>query len=574
MKKGMMFLLCAVLAFQPLTWAKAEETVIDENTQEIIIEEKTAADPPPGPSASEPQAAAVLETGTPETGTPKPELPVIDVLETSTPQSDPALADVPETNPPAAHTPETGQPETKPAQQEASAHENPILPSDAPEEDITITRGKMKKGIRAGDKFPVTIKLKNNHKDKKLINVRLQVDSADGISLAAGQKTDQIKVGNLEPEEEKKVKIKLVADQLPEEKSTLELKTVAAFRYQGEKSAEQQKTEVTILLPADSKADGHFVDTLSGGDAGGYGGGDYGGGAAEQKTVDPATPNIIVSQYSYGKEVKAGDEFVLEMTLQNTNSKIAVENTVMSAEAGEGLTIADSSNTFYIEQLKPKETVRKSIKLKALPDGQASSAAVTVSFKYEYLKKEERAQGSSEVKVAMPITHPDRFSVGELKKEEESFVNEETSLTLPYVNKGKSTVYNIEARLETAMSSDETYKFLGNAEAGSSGTIDFFVTPSEAGEQEATLVVTYEDAAGNEKSVERKLTLTAAENEPAEMEDFSADDTFAEEGAESGFGGDAKQKAVKIAAAVILLAAMAIFVKRRRRKPIQFQGEI
>ena len=113
---------------------------------------------------------------------------------------------------------------------------------------------------------------------------------------------------------------------------------------------------------------------------GGYGGGDYGGGPAEQKTVDPATPNIIVSQYSYGKEVKAGDEFVLEMTLQNTNSKIAVENTVMSAEAGEGLTIADSSNTFYIEQLKPKETVRKSIKLKALPDGQASSAAVTVSF--------------------------------------------------------------------------------------------------------------------------------------------------------------------------------------------------
>ena len=35
-------------------------------------------------------------------------------------------------------------------------------------------------------------------------------------------------------------------------------------------------------------------------------------------------------------------------------------------------------------------------------------------------------------------------------------------------------------------------------------------------------------------------------NEPAEMEDFSADDTFAEEGAESGFGGDAKQKAAKL----------------------------
>ena len=107
---------------------------------------------------------------------------------------------------------------------------------------LRLHAGKMKKGIRAGDKFPVTIKLKNNHKDKKLINVRLQVDSADGISLAAGQKTDQIKVGNLEPEEEKKVKrIKLVADQLPEEKSTLELKTVCGVPLSGRKVSRAAK---------------------------------------------------------------------------------------------------------------------------------------------------------------------------------------------------------------------------------------------------------------------------------------------------------------------------------------------
>ena len=46
------------------------------------------------------------------------------------------------------------------------------------------------------------------------------------------------------------------------------------------------------------------------------------------------TPNLIVSRYSYGKEVMAGEEFVLEMELQNTNGKITVENTVMSADTG------------------------------------------------------------------------------------------------------------------------------------------------------------------------------------------------------------------------------------------------
>ena len=56
--------------------------------------------------------------------------------------------------------------------------------------------------------------------------------------------------------------------------------------------------------------------------------------------------------------------------------------------------------------------------------------------------------------------------MGEIKTEEEVRANEETSISLPYVNKGKSTVYNMEARLETGMSSDENYKFLGNVEAG------------------------------------------------------------------------------------------------------------
>lgn len=286
------------------------------------------------------------------------------------------------------------------------------------------------------------------------------------------------------------------------------------------------------------------------------------------------TPNLIVSRYSYGKEVIAGEEFELEMELQNTNSKITVENTVMSADTGDALVIADSSNTFYIEQLKPRETVKKTLRLKALPEGQNANGAVTLSFKYEYLKKEERAQGSSEVKIAVPIVHPDRFSVGEIKTEEEAWVNEEASISLPYVNKGKSTVYNMEARLETGMASDESYKFLGNVEAGSSGTIDFFVTPQEAGKQELKLIVTYEDAAGNEKTAERQATLQAEENVPEEVEDYYTGQVPDEEGAGGGFVMNTIQKGAAAGGAVLFLALLLFFKRRRHKKSIRFHGEV
>ena len=447
------------------------------------------------------------------------------------------------------------------------------------EEDVTITREKMKQGIRSGEKFQVEIKIRNNRREAKMTKVRLKLEPEEGISLDAEQKTDSIQVENLGPGEEKRVKVRLSADQLPEKKSTIKMKTAVSYQCQDKNGSRKERAEATLLLPVDQEDGKKFEDTAVGGgaggyDGGGYGGGGYDGGAAEQKTIDPMTPNLIVSQYSYGKEVMAGEEFVLEMEVQNTNSKTTVENIVMSADTGDAFVIADSSNTFYFEQLKPRETVKKALKLKAMPEGQTANGAVTLSFKYEYLKKEERAQGSSEVKIAVPIIHPDRFSVGEIKTEGEAWVNEEASISLPYVNKGKSTVYNMEARLETGMDSDENYKFLGNVEAGSSGTIDFFVTPREAGKQELKLIVTYEDAAGNEKTAERQVTLQAEENVPEEVEDYYTDQVPNEEGAGGGFAMGMIQKGAAAGGAVLLLALLIFFKRRRYKKSIQFHGEV
>ena len=73
------------------------------------------------------------------------------------------------------------------------------------------------------------------------------------------------------------------------------------------------------------------------------------------------------------------------------------------------------------------------------------------------------------------------------------------------------------------MASEETYKFLGNVEAGTSGTIDFFVTPPKEGKHKAKILVTYEDVSGNEMTVEKEVELTAAQGNPDEFSEGSMD---------------------------------------------------
>ena len=609
-KRGIIFLLCGALALGPLASAgNAEEMLAEDRSQDMLIEEEPGAPETSVPETSAPETS-LPETSAPETSPPETSAPETSAPETSAPETSAPETSAPETGVPEASTSETGapspvQPETgtippptgvpgtnssgaglpgpnRPGSGSMGA-DQPLIEEEvsAPdlEEDVTITREKMKQGIRSGEKFQVEIKIRNNRRDAKMTKVRLKLEPEEGISLDAEQKTDSIQVENLGPGEEKRVKVRLSADQLPEKKSTIKMKTAVSYQCQDKNGSRKERAEATLLLPVDQEDGKKFEDTAVGGgaggyDGGGYGGGGYDGGAAEQKTIDPMTPNLIVSQYSYGKEVMAGEEFVLEMEVQNTNSKTTVENIVMSADTGDAFVIADSSNTFYFEQLKPRETVKKALKLKAMPEGQTANGAVTLSFKYEYLKKEERAQGSSEVKIAVPIIHPDRFSVGEIKTEGEAWVNEEASISLPYVNKGKSTVYNMEARLETGMDSDENYKFLGNVEAGSSGTIDFFVTPQEAGKQELKLIVTYEDAAGNEKTAERQVTLQAEENVPEEVEDYYTDQVPNEEGAGGGFAMGMIQKGAAAGGAVLLLALLIFFKRRRYKKSIQFHGEV
>lgn len=160
------------------------------------------------------------------------------------------------------------------------------------------------------------------------------------------------------------------------------------------------------------------------------------------------TPNIIIRNYSYGEKVTAGQVFDLEMEMTNTSSVTAAENVVVSLDTGEGISINSSSNTIYIPKLDAGAAKKQSIKVQALFQSKLQSPKITISFKYEYLDGKERKQATSSETIAIPVYQPDRFELKSPVYSENFRQNEEATISIPYVNKGRGQVFNVEAKLE------------------------------------------------------------------------------------------------------------------------------
>lgn len=157
--------------------------------------------------------------------------------------------------------------------------------------------------------------------------------------------------------------------------------------------------------------------------------------------MDGPVPNVILQRYTYGEsgqQVAAGSEFSLQLDFLNTSEKKKLENVVMTLEPGEGLSLCDSSNTFYYASLGKQESKTETVRLVALPSAKPGSAEVTVTFKYEYVDNHKRNQVTLPQKLSIPLYQPDRFEVTMANPPQDATVGQETTLTLQYYNKGRS----------------------------------------------------------------------------------------------------------------------------------------
>lgn len=411
---------------------------------------------------------------------------------------------------------------------------------------IVITRGKMDKEVVSDSDFNMEIFLENTWKSRYINNGKLWVDLPEDFSMDPSHEKEKIDIPVIDPGETKKVIVKLHAGNLKGNTRTVKIPVNITYTF-GAETGEVQKQQETILIPVSPlKTDTNSINPpISSGDEkpgkpeeipadpGIYSNIDTSSdgmvttAVSEKKKTDPMTPRIIVNQYQYGENIEDGKEFTVNLTFFNTNDTISVENIVVNMEPSEEVSLKNMTNVIYLKKLGPQASHNMEAKLKTAGNGKTDKAELTINFKYEYMKNRERTEGEASQKIVIPVKEAERFSVGDIQTGDEISQGEEFSVSLPYVNKGKSPVYNVEAYLETKMKTGETYKYIGNVEAGTSGTLDFFVTPETAGEQTVNIKLIYENSMGSQKTVEKKASFQAAElveEMPEEWNDFTEEE--------------------------------------------------
>lgn len=399
---------------------------------------------------------------------------------------------------------------------------------------IRISRVGGGKAVGAGEEFQMVIRLENTSQNKDISGLMATLEPTEQIGLM--DDTDTRLIGDLAAGQTADIPVLLKASAELSPSASQMIGVSLKFDYDSGKGAAQGALSGKVVIPTD-------------------------GGAA--KTGSP-TPNLIIRNYSYGGSVEAGQVFELVMEVANTSSVTAVENVLMSLDTGEGISINDSSNTIYIPSLAPGAAATQTVRVQALFQSKLQSPKIGISFKYEYMDRKERKQNTTNEAIAIPVYQPDRLEVRGPGFTEAIHENEETAISLPYSNKGRGQIFNVEARLEGEIDTLERQQTLGNFESGKNGTIDFVVTPRRQGRFEGKVIIAYEDEAMKRK----ELTIPVSFDVQAAAAVDEAETAMDDQGSSGGI------PPLFPAAGILMLACVGVLMIRRRHKTRGKQKQI
>ena len=290
-----------------------------------------------------------------------------------------------------------------------------------------------------------------------------------------------------------------------------------------------------------------------------------GGGSAST-----SVPRVIVTGFSTEPgEVRAGSNFKLVVHLKNTSSRTGVSNMLFDFQApssgseaaaeAPAFLPASGSSSIYLDSIPAGGTKDISIELNARADLVQKPYSISMSMKYE---DSGAAQYEAQSSLAIPIRQEARFEFSKMQIAPDTVsVGEEANISCSLYNLGRVKMYNVKARFEGKMI-DTQEQFIGNLDAGATGTIDAIVTAKKAakGSEECKLVLTYEDDAGNVSTAEQKFKMTVLEETAVEETGMMPEAVPEESG-----------NPVGLAAAVLAVIAAAaagtvIFIKHRTKK--------
>lgn len=230
-----------------------------------------------------------------------------------------------------------------------------------------------------------------------------------------------------------------------------------------------------------------------------------------------AQPYVIISSYSYGKgDLVAGETRNITMTFRNTSKTMAVENMMVTMTLPDAMMLTSSSNSFYIESLAAEGTITKTVNVTVKSNAAAQSHSMTVDFTYDYLDNGIRRNAKTTESISMPVLQVDRFTVTGIDLPQEIFMGEENNLSVNFVNKSRTEIYNLSAKLNCeGLSNNGEEQYLGNLASGTTSSADFYITGNEKGELVGEVIITYEDTNMNQRTVSVPFTTKVVSYEDA-----------------------------------------------------------
>ncbi len=278
---------------------------------------------------------------------------------------------------------------------------------------------------------------------------------------------------------------------------------------------------------------------------------------------------LVVQSASYGAgQIQAGNSFTLSAVVLTSGGTSGTENVAVSLRLPEQITVASGSSDYFIGNMAPGETRQVDFVLTA--GAAVNAGSYNISLDVTGNSAADGAALTTSKSVTVPVVQPDMFEIYNVNIPENMVVGEESYGTVNLVNRGKSTVYNVEAELQgEGFTVDEgARKYIGNINSGTQSSVDFNVTATQGGTLAPTLVVKFWNEQGEEKTLTQELTITADE---IVMEDPGMGMVDPGMGMEipeqsSGIPGWVWIVAGLVAAVVVVLVTVGIVKRKKRQK--------
>ncbi|MFR4986561.1 MAG: COG1361 S-layer family protein [Lachnospirales bacterium] len=284
-----------------------------------------------------------------------------------------------------------------------------------------------------------------------------------------------------------------------------------------------------------------------------------------------SVPKIIVSRYeSTPNIVEAGKSFQLSMNFRNTHESKTVKNIKIyltvedkTEEKGNVFAPDNSSTTYFIDSISPKQEVAHTFNLFAVPDAKPRSYTVNVNLEYE----DEQANEYKLVElVGVNVKQQANLELSEITKPDIGNVGNPMNINFQLYNTGKVTLSNLMIKLDgEGFDTSTSTNFIGNFEPGATEYYDGMFTPTQTGEKNLKLIITYNDTDG--KQVEKVEEFKINVEEMVMPEDNGMPESMPEP--EKKF----PVKTIGIICAIVFVIGVGIFIfvkKAKAKKELDF----